>query len=121
MLPAAQRLRRSSEFALAVRSGRRAGRPLLVVHVLTPSVDSAVDSVTPAPGSAQAGLVVSRAVGGAVVRNTVKRRLRHLLATRMSGLPAGTRLVVRAQPAAAGAPSTALAADLDAALGRVFA
>jgi ribonuclease P protein component len=112
MLPAAQRLRRPSDFALAVRRGQRAGRPLLVVHVFSPSDDSA--------SPAQAGLVVSRAVGGAVIRNRVKRRLRHLLATRMDALPRGARLVVRAQPGASTASSTALAADLDAALQRVL-
>jgi ribonuclease P protein component len=68
----------------------------------------------------RAGLVVSRAVGGAVVRATVKRRLRHLVATRLDTLPAGSALVIRALPASAHADSAALGADLDAALTRLL-
>ncbi|MEU4751494.1 ribonuclease P protein component, partial [Micromonospora tulbaghiae] len=62
------------------------------------------------------GFVVSKAVGGAVVRNKVRRRLRHLVRERLAELPAGTTLVVRALPAAADATYTRLGADLDAAL-----
>lgn len=69
------------------------------------------------------GLVVSRAVGSAVVRNRVKRRLRHLLrdrlAERWGDLPGSTVVVVRATPSAAGASSQELAADLDRCLDRL--
>jgi ribonuclease P protein component len=70
----------------------------------------------PAGGSARAGFVVSKAVGNAVVRNTVKRRLRHLVRARITQLPAGSVLVVRALPEAAGQPYEILERDLDAAL-----
>jgi len=60
--------------------------------------------------------VVSKAVGGAVVRHRVSRRLRHLLAPRLGALPAGAMLVVRALPPAATATSAELAGDLDGAL-----
>jgi ribonuclease P protein component len=74
----------------------------------------------PAAGAAppRVGLVVSKAVGPAVTRNQVKRRLRHLLRDRVALLPAGSVLVVRALPASAQASSTTLAADLDRALTR---
>ena len=64
--------------------------------------------------------MVSRAVGNAVTRNAVKRRLRHLLGERLAGLPAGAELVVRALPAAAEASSVDLGADLDRALERTL-
>ena len=64
--------------------------------------------------------VVSRAVGGSVVRHRVARRLRHLLGPRMVTLPAGSRLVVRALPAAADAPSSVLGDDLDSGLRAVL-
>jgi ribonuclease P protein component len=64
----------------------------------------------------RAGLVVSRAVGGAVVRHRVSRRLRHLLVPRLASLPAGARVVVRALPPAADASSAELAGDLDSGL-----
>lgn len=67
----------------------------------------------------RAGLVVSKAVGNAVERNQVKRRLRGLLAPRIGDLHDGDKLVVRALPAARGASSAELGADLDSALSRV--
>jgi len=66
------------------------------------------------------GFVVSRAVGGAVTRNRVKRRLRHLFNPRVGALPPGVRLVVRALPPAALAPANALAGDLDSCLDRLL-
>jgi ribonuclease P protein component len=108
VLAAAQRLRRSTDFAAAVRGGRRAGRGAVVVHLL---LDEPAQAST-----ARAGFVVSKAVGNAVVRNKVRRRLRHLVRSRLSALPTGALLVVRALPAAASASYVALGADLDAAL-----
>jgi len=87
-----------------------------VVHVLAPGL---VDS-SPAPVQTEVGFVVSRAVGGAVVRNRVKRRLRHLVAARLDVPPPGSRMVVRALPAAADSSAAELAADLDRALGRAL-
>jgi ribonuclease P protein component len=110
VLAAAYRLRRGDDFAAAVRGGRRAGRGAVVVHLTVPD-PSETDRPVP-----RAGFVVSRAVGGAVVRNAVRRRLRHLVAERIDVLPPGTDLVVRAVPGAADLPYARLAADLDAAL-----
>jgi ribonuclease P protein component len=64
-------------------------------------------------GVPRAGLVVSKAVGGSVVRHRVSRRLRHLLAPRLGELPAGAMVVVRALPPAADATSAELGDDLD--------
>lgn len=62
------------------------------------------------------GFVVARSVGPSVVRNQVRRRLRHLMRDRLDAMPHGSLLVVRAAPAAATASSAGLAADLDSAL-----
>ncbi|GAA3670273.1 hypothetical protein GCM10022237_32600 [Nocardioides ginsengisoli] len=64
---------------------------------------------------------MSKAVGGAVVRNRVKRRLRHLMRERMLAFPPEAVLVVRAQPAAADASYPTLARELDRCLDRVRA
>lgn len=74
------------------------------------------DAATDAPP--RVGLVVSKAVGGAVQRNRVKRRLRHLVAPHIASMPQGLMLVVRALPPAAHQPQL-LAPDLAAALTRV--
>ena len=46
------------------------------------------------------GFVVVRAVGNAVTRNRVKRRLRHWPPTQLASTPGGLDIVVRALPAA---------------------
>ncbi len=71
------------------------------------------------PGT-RVGFIVSRAVGNAVVRNRVKRRLRHLVRARVDTLPEARVLVVRAQPASADASYGELGAELDRCLGRVL-
>jgi ribonuclease P protein component len=105
VLPAAHRLRDGATFREAIRSGRRAGRRTVVVHLWT-------DPSVRADGAARVGLVVSKAVGNAVVRNQVKRRLRHLAREHVSTLPGSAVLVVRALPPSAGASSAELRADL---------
>ena len=74
----------------------------------------------PDPDVARVGLVVSKAVGGAVVRTRVKRRLRAVLSDRLAVLPPGSLLVVRANPAAAEASSAELARSVDRVLERVL-
>jgi ribonuclease P protein component len=106
-------MRRRADFASTFRSGRRQAGPAFVLHFA-----AAPDADPTAP--AQVGFVVSRAVGTAVVRNRTRRRLRHLLAGRLGQLPAGSRLVVRVNPAAAAMTSAALAAQLDRGLGRLL-
>ncbi|MEV5412106.1 ribonuclease P protein component [Thermopolyspora sp. NPDC052614] len=115
VLPSASRMRRSEDFATAIRRGRRAGRPSLVLHL---NVVQNADGDRDAPPLV--GFVVSKAVGGAVTRNTVKRRLRHLMRVRLHRLPRGSLLVVRANPPAASARSEHLAAELDVALDRLL-
>mgnify|MGYP006339604597 FL=1 len=46
----------------------------------------------------RAGFVVSKAVGGAVRRNRVKRQLRHLISARLASSPFALDVVVRALP-----------------------
>ena len=101
-------MRARTEFTATVRGGARAAAPALVVHLATDA----------APAVPHVGFVVNRAVGGAVVRNRVRRRLRHLMRARLQTLPAGARVVIRANPSAASRPGTQLAADLDRALAR---
>src|SRR5262245_9492492 len=107
MVPASHRMRRSQDFATAVRRGRRSGSKTVVAHL------AVFDDGSPV----RVGFVVNKAVGGAVTRNVVRRRLRHLtrdrlqeLSDRLSG---GGLLVIRALPASADALSSALATDLD--------
>lgn len=114
MLPAPNRLRERADFTSAVRSfgSCRAGSRLLVVH--------ATRTDSRAGLAPRVGFVVSRAVGGAVVRNRTKRRLRAAVAHRLAGIPTGLDLVVRANPSAAEATYGELAGALDPLLHRVI-
>lgn len=114
MLSAAHRLTDSDGFRRAVRGGRRAGSATLVVHLW---VDPEAES-----GPVQVGFTVSKAVGNAVTRNRVKRRLRHLTREHLLALeelPGRPVLVVRALPAAAEASYAGMGADLGRTLDRV--
>jgi ribonuclease P protein component len=120
VLTAAHRLRDSASFRTAVRQGRRAGSRTLVVHLLAPGPGSSHSLAGgSAPGPVRVGFVVSKAVGDAVTRNRVKRRLRHLAREHLASLPGSAVLVVRALPAAASASYAELGADLARCLGRV--
>jgi ribonuclease P protein component len=117
VLSARHRLSAAADFKQAVRRGRRAGGRLVVVHLMDPNVDKATSrSGDEAP--CRIGFVVARAVGPAVTRNRVKRRLRHLMRSRVERLPAGGLVVVRALPSAADASYRDLGADLDRCLQR---
>jgi ribonuclease P protein component len=117
MLDRAHRLTDRNEFDACIRGGRRAGSAALVVHVSRVSTVEAEDA---GHTQTRAGLVVGKAVGNAVERNRVKRRLRHLLRERLAALPAGTGLVVRALPPASATGSTELGTQLDALLARAL-
>ncbi|MGP7961926.1 ribonuclease P protein component [Sanguibacter sp. A246] len=88
----------------------RAGRSTMVVHHLVLDEHG---------GRAMVGFVVSKAVGNAVARNAVKRRLRAAMAQHVASLPDGSTTVVRALPAAADKHYDELARDLDGCLSRV--
>ena len=75
----------------------------MVVHLLADTKEG---------GPPQVGFVVSKAVGNAVRRNLVKRRLRAAARGHLTTLPAGARAVVRALPPAATATYAQLEADV---------
>ena len=116
MLPRRHRLTRPDDYRAVLRGGsgpqrrRRVGGELLVVHA----------SCTEPTRPPRVGFVVSRAVGGSVVRHRVVRRLRALAAARIDQLPRGCDLVVRAQPAAAQASFASLGVAVDRALERLL-
>ncbi|NLS10434.1 ribonuclease P protein component [Nesterenkonia sp. MY13] len=118
MLPKPHRLTRSQDFTTVMRQGARAGsRTQVVVIQLRQSED---------PGAWRCGFVVSKAVGNAVIRHRVARRLRHLaadlIAETVGELPQGSGMdvVVRALPASAEAEYEQLRADMASGLRRAL-
>jgi len=108
MLAARHRLRASAMFGAVMRGGQRGSSPTVVVHLLRREADMPT----------QVGFAVSKAVGNAVVRHQVTRRLRAIMAGRLAHLPQGSAVVVRALPPAATASSTELASNVDQAIAR---
>ncbi|MCH6468383.1 ribonuclease P protein component [Sinomonas terrae] len=106
MLPARHRLRTSADFSHTVRSGVRQGRRNVVLYAAL-SDDGA---------PSRFGFIVSKAVGNAVTRNLVKRRLREAGAETLRERPTGVDVVVRALPAASAADWPTLRGDYASAL-----
>jgi ribonuclease P protein component len=117
VLPARHRLRSSTDFAAVFRGARgaggsRSGSRFVVVHV------NSTDARAGQPP--RVGLVVSKAVGNAVVRNRTKRVLRALMSGRIGQLPDGVDVVIRAKTDLPGTRTTILAQDLDKLLATVL-
>ena len=99
--PAARRLKLSREFDRVHKEGSTVGGRLLMLGVLPVEGEK----------SFRLGLITSRRVGGAVVRNRVRRRLREIVRRHQHALTRGVWFVVVARPAAAGANSAPLEAE----------
>lgn len=82
----ANRLTRSIDFQRVRRLGKSFAHPLLIL--ITAPNELPLTRI---------GISVSRAVGGAVARNRVKRRLRACLDENLAGLPSGWDLVLVAR------------------------
>jgi ribonuclease P protein component len=92
--PVTARLTRSSEFARVRAEGRAFHGKTMVVSILR--------DVSPA--GTRIGFITSRRIGGAVVRNRARRRLREVIRADRPQLLAGCWIVIIAKIAAATAP-----------------
>ena len=98
---------RSADFGTTVKQGVRAVQPDLVVHA---------HRVRDSADGPQIGFVVTKAIGGAVDRHRVARRLRHLVRAALSDMDPTDRIVIRALPGSRTAKSQRLQQELTAAL-----
>lgn len=92
-------MRDGETFRKTIRGGAKSVQPDLVIHLSDASTPTEITSV---------GFVVSKAVGNAVVRNRVKRQLRHAVLVPLRDIPVGHSAVVRAFETASGADSDRL-------------
>ncbi|OFT61243.1 ribonuclease P protein component [Corynebacterium sp. HMSC05E07] len=119
MLPAQHKLTSPRQFRRTIKGGRRAGTRTVVVHMRINDGEDAIAATGP-----RFGLIVSKAVGNAVVRHRTSRRLRHVcMAVMKDGahgapLPPRTDIVIRALPASAEATSERLERDIRKALAK---
>jgi ribonuclease P protein component len=68
--------------------------------------------------AARFGFIVSKQVGSAVVRNTVRRRLKAVCAEALPSVSPGSDVVIRALPNAGGVPFADLRAEVTRCLSR---
>ena len=82
------RLSRSRDFDAVYRHGRSASTRFLVLYWFPRERDSSE------PDDARLGIAVPRKVGGAVVRNKVKRQLREVWTSLLPAVPEGNDYVL---------------------------
>ncbi|PRI12329.1 ribonuclease P protein component [Leucobacter massiliensis] len=109
-MPARQhRVIRGEDYRRVVRAGRRVGGAFCITHALVRSEGEA----------ARFGFIVSKAVGNAVTRNLIRRRMKTVAERRLSDGFTGIDVVFRALPAAATASFRELEREMDRAIDRV--
>ena len=86
MLTKSARLTESSDFARATKSGHRVATEFFVGYLYLTGTNE----------SPKAGLIISKSVGGSVLRHRIARKARHAIAHNIAMLPAGSLLVLRA-------------------------
>jgi ribonuclease P protein component len=87
--PARDRLRSAADFRRVFREGKAVNTPHLVIHTAKRSDN----------GAGRYGLVVSKKVGGAVVRNRARRQARAAI-REAGGIPPGVDSVIVVKPGA---------------------
>lgn len=108
MLARPNRLTRGADYKAVVRRGRRRAGANAVLYVSSSSEQRA----------ARFGFIVSKQVGSAVVRNTVRRRLKAICAEALPTVEPGSDIVLRALPAAASVSFQDLRSDVQRSLAR---
>jgi len=111
VLPARNRMRRSTEFDAALKYGVRSVQPDVVVHVRRAAEGGTGPRV---------GLIIAKPVGSAVERHRVARRLRHVTWTVLGDLHPSDQVVIRALPSSRQVSSARLEQQLRRGLRRAF-
>ncbi|MGE2817525.1 ribonuclease P protein component [Mycobacterium heidelbergense] len=109
MLPARNRMRRSTEFDATVKCGARAVQSDVVVYLRRRNHGN---------NGPRVGLIIGKAVGSAVDRHRVARRLRHAARSLLGDLDQSDLVVIRALPSSRQASSARLTQQLRSALRR---
>ncbi|MBK0418732.1 ribonuclease P protein component [Leucobacter sp. CSA1] len=108
-MPARQhRVTRGDDYRRIVRTGRRVGGAYCITH--------AVSRIQGEP--ARFGFIVSKAIGNAVTRNLIRRRMKTVADRRLADGLSGVDIVFRALPAIADAPFGELERELNRAIDR---
>lgn len=99
--PRAARLVRRADFDAVYQQGRRRSSRQFVVFYRANGL-----------GLSRFGMSVKRALGGAVVRNRIRRRVREIIRLHRQEIASGWDIVIHPRSSVATAPFAALAAEL---------
>src|SRR5215472_5322681 len=99
--PREARLVRRGEFDAVYRAGKRRSSSHFTVFFRANELPQS-----------RFGVSIKKALGGAVVRNRIRRRLREIVRCHRTEIPSGWDIVIHPKSAAAKAPFAALATDL---------
>ncbi|MCU1316250.1 MAG: rnpA [Candidatus Acidoferrum typicum] len=101
LFPRLVRLVRRGEFAAVYRAGKRRSSSHFTVFFRANELPQS-----------RFGFSIKKALGGAVVRNRIRRRLREVVRCHRLEIPAGWDIVIHPKSSVARAPFAALTADL---------
>jgi ribonuclease P protein component len=102
-------LLRRAEFEAVYRSGRRCASKQFVIFFL-PQAESPATLSAPRPS--RFGASVKRALGSAVMRNRIRRRIREILRLHRQEISAGWDIVIHPRSSVATAPFAPLEEEL---------
>jgi ribonuclease P protein component len=101
--------RSSPQFSVFFRA--RSGLPKVDI-VREPSLEGSSAAGSAARGTSRFGISVKKALGGAVVRNRIKRRIREILRRNRMEIPTGWDIVIHPRSSVAKAAFAPLEAEL---------
>jgi ribonuclease P protein component len=110
VLARVNRLVTAEDYRNTVRRGRRTGTGNTVVYVIQRH----------GAASPRFGFIVSKAVGNAVTRNLIRRRLKSVCRSIMNSVPPDADVVIRALPSARECSWTGLRSEVLTAVGKGF-
>ena len=114
------RLLRPADYEAVYGAGQRRSSPQFTVFFRSQQALAASRANDEAPGNkaegpnrvSRFGISVKKALGGAVVRNRIRRRIREILRRNRTEIPSGWDIVIHPRRSVAQAPFAPLAAEL---------
>ena len=115
------RLLKRPEYEAVYGAGQRRSSPQFSVFFRartaspapeTPGAGSPAEALAKAGPASRFGISVKKALGGAVVRNRIRRRIREILRRNKAYIPKGWDIVIHPRPSVARAPFAPLEAEL---------
>lgn len=114
------RLLRRVEYEAVYGAGQRRSSPQFAVFFRSQQAPDVASATHAAPGRnagaagrvSRFGISVKKALGGAVVRNRIRRRIREILRRNKTEIPTGWNIVIHPRHSVAQAPFAPLEAEL---------